>query len=158
MKPPTPLFGLMAEFESAEQILAAARRAREAGYRQMDAYTPYAVDGLAAELGLLRTEVPVILLGAGLVGARVGFFMQFYSMAIDFPFNVGGRPNNSWPVFIPITFEVMVLVAGFAALIGMLLLNGLPRLHHPVFNMQRFERASQDRFFLCIEASDPHFD
>lgn len=158
MKPTTPIYGLMAEFTSAEEILSAARRARAAGYRHMDAYTPYSVDGIAEELGFLRTEVPFIVLIAGLVGAGVGFFMQYFSMAIDYPFNIGGRPDNSWPVFIPITFEVMVLVSGLSALLAMLFLNGLPRLHHPVFNVPSFERASQDRFFLCIEAADPQFD
>jgi hypothetical protein len=158
MKPSTPLYGLMAEFETAQQILDASRRAREAGYSDMDAYTPYPVEGLSAELGLQRTSVPFVVLVGGLVGASVGFFMQFYSMAVDYPLNVGGRPFNSWPVFIPIAFEVMVLVAAFAALLGMLFLNGLPRPHHPVFNVSRFDRASQDRFFLCIEAIDPKFD
>jgi hypothetical protein len=148
----------MAEFETAQQVLAATRRAREAGYSDMDAYTPYAVEGLAAELGLPRTRVPFVVLVAGLVGAGVGFLMQFYTMTVDYPLNVGGRPDNSWPVFMPIAFEVMVLVAAFAALFGMLLLNGLPRPHHPVFNVARFDRASQDRFFLCIEAIDPMFD
>jgi len=151
-------YGLMAEFETAEQILEATRRARAVGYREMDAYTPYPVEGLAAELGLPRTRVPFVVLTAGLVGAAAGFFMQFYSMAVDYPFNVGGRPENSWPVFVPIAFEVMVLVAAFAALFGMLFLNGLPRPHHPVFNVPRFERASQDRFFLCIETVDAKFD
>lgn len=154
----TPFFGLMAEFETAEQVLAATRRAREAGYRDMDAYTPYPVEGLASELGLRRTSVPFVVLMAGLIGAAAGFFMQFWTMAVDYPFNVGGRPNNSWPAFIPITFEVMVLVAGLAALLGMFFLNGLPRPHHPVFNVPRFDRASQDRFFLCIEATDANFD
>jgi hypothetical protein len=154
----TAVFGLMAEFVKADEVLAATRRAREAGYRRMDAYTPYPVEGLAAELGLTRTGIPFVVLLAGLAGATVGFFMQYYTMAVDYPFNVGGRPHNSWPVFIPITFEVMVLVAGFAALLGMLLLNGLPRPHHPVFNVARFTEASQHRFFLCIEATDPMFD
>jgi hypothetical protein len=158
MKPRTPIYGLLAEFETPQQILAATRRAREAGYRAMDAYTPYPVEGLALELESSRTHVPFVVLVAGLVGAASGFLMQYWSMAVDYPFNVGGRPHNSWPVFIPITFEVMVLVASFAALLGMFFLNGLPRPHHPVFNVPRFARASQDRFFLCIEATDPHFD
>lgn len=158
MKPLTPIFGLMAEFETPQAVLQAARRAREAGYEKMDAYTPYSVEGLAAELGLPRTRVPFVVFMGGLVGAGIGFFMEFYSMAVDYPFNVGGRPPNSWPVFVPIAFEVMVLVASFSALLGMLFLNGLPRPHHPVFNVPRFEHASQDRFFLCIEATDPKFD
>lgn len=158
MKPRTPIYGVMAEFETAQAILEATRRARREGFRDMDAYTPYPVEGLATELGLPRTRVPFVVLVAGLVGAAVGFFMQYWSMAVDYPFDIGGRPLNSWPVFIPITFEVMVLVASFAALFGMLFLNGLPRPHHPVFNVPRFARASQDRFFLCIEATDPRFD
>jgi hypothetical protein len=148
----------MAEFETAEEVLRATRQARQAGYRVMDAYTPYPVEGLATELELPRTRVPFVVLVGALVGAAVGFFMQYWSMAVDYPFNAGGRPPNSWPVFIPITFEVMVLVAALAALFGMLFLNGLPRPHHPVFNVPRFARASQDRFFLCIEATDPRFD
>jgi hypothetical protein len=158
MKPRTPIFGVLAEFETPEQILAATRHARQAGYRVMDAYTPYPVEGLATELDLPRTRVPFVVLVAGVVGAAAGFRMQYWSMAVDYPLNVGGRPFNSWPVFIPIAFEVMVLVAAFSALLGMLFLNGLPRPYHPLFNVDRFVRASQDRFFLCIEATDPHFD
>lgn len=158
MKPRTPFYGLMAEFETPQAILEATKKAHQAGYREMDAYTPYPVEGLADELDLPRTSVPFVVFIAGLVGAAVGFFMQWWSMAVDYKFNVGGRPYNSWPVFIPITFEVMVLVASFAALLGMLFLNGLPRPYHPVFNVPRFDHASQDRFFLCIEATDPKFD
>jgi hypothetical protein len=152
------LHGLMAEFITAEQVLAAVRSARQKGYRQMDAYTPYPVEGLAAELGLKRSRIPFVVLMAGLTGAGVGFFMQFYSMAIDYPFNIGGRPLNSWPVFIPITFEIMVLVGSFGAFLGMIFLNGLPHPHHPVFNVPGFARSSQDRFFFCIETTDPQFD
>jgi hypothetical protein len=158
MRPRNPIFGLMAEFETAAQVLDATRRARLAGYREMDAYTPFPVEGLAAELGLPRTRVPFVVLVAGLVGAGSGFFMQWYVSAVDYPINVGGRPLNSWPAYIQVTFEVMVLVASIAALFGMLFLNGLPRPHHPVFNVPRFDRASQDRFFLCIEARDANYD
>jgi len=158
MKPRTPLHGLMAEFETPKEVLKATRQAHRAGYRVMDAYTPYPVKGLASALDLPRTRVPFVLLIAGIVGAGVGFLMQWYTMAVDYPFNVGGRPLNSWPVFLPIAFEVMVLVASLAAILGMLLLNGLPRPHHPVFNVRRFVEASQDRFFLCIEATDPKYD
>lgn len=150
--------GLIAEFETAEAILGATRLAYQAGYRAMEAYTPYAVEGLAKELGLRRNRVSFIVLVGGLVGAGTGFFMQYWAMAVNYRINVGGRPFNSWPVFIPIAFEVMVLVASFSALLGMIFLNGLPLLHHPVFNVPRFARATQDRFFLCIEATDSRFD
>ena len=152
------LHGLMVEFDNADAILAATRRAREAGYRRMDAYTPYPVHGLAEELGLRKTNIPFVVLVGALVGAAAGFGMQYFSMAIDYTFNVGGRPVNSWPVFIPITFELLILVGALAAFFGMLLLNGLPRPNHPVFNVPGFGRSSQDRFFLCVEAGDPQFD
>jgi hypothetical protein len=158
MKPGTPLYGLMVEFITAGEILAATRLARQAGYRNMDAYTPYPVKGLAAELGLPKSRIPVVVLLGGLIGAGTGFLLQYYAMAMNYTFNVGGRPYNSWPAFIPITFELLILVGSLAAFLAMLLFNGLPRLHHPVFNVPQFARSSQDRFFLCIEAIDPHFD
>lgn len=156
--PQTDVYGLLAEFATPQEILAAARRARTAGYRAVEAYTPYSVEGLAEELGMSRTHVSFVVLVAGLVGAAVGFFMQYWSIGVDYPLDVGGRPFNSWPVYIPIAFEVMVLVASFAALFGMMFLNGLPRFYRPIFNVPRFVHASQDRFFLCIEATDPRFD
>jgi Protein of unknown function (DUF3341) len=152
------LFGLMAEFDSVDALFAATRRARLAGYREMDAYTPYAVEGLAEELGEGKTRVPVVVLIGGLVGAGAGLLMQYWSMAVDYPFNAGGRPLNSWPAFIPIAFEMMILVASISAFLSMLFMNDLPRPHHPLFNVPQFARASQDRFFLCIEATDPQFD
>jgi hypothetical protein len=158
MSHPTPIHGLMAEFTTAEAILRAVRAARQAGYQNMDAYTPYPVEGLAEELGMKRNRVPFVVLMGGFIGAGVGYFMQYWAMAVDYPINVGGRPYNSWPVYIPITFELMVLVASFAAILGMFFLNGLPEPYHPVFNVPRFARASQDRFFLCIEATDPRYD
>lgn len=158
MRPPTAIFGLLAEFGTPQDLLKAVRAARRAGYRVMDAHTPYTVRGLSAALGMPRTQVPFIVLAGGLVGAACGYFMQWWTMARDYPLNVGGRPLNSWPVFIPITFEVMILVASLSALFGMLFLNGLPRLNHPLFNVPRFTEASQTGFFLSIEAIDPRFD
>ncbi len=148
----------MAEFATADALFAATRRAWQAGYREMDAYTPYAVEGLAEELGEGKTRVPLVVLIGGLVGAGVGFFMQYWSMAVDYPFNVGGRPLNSWPVFIPDRLRDDDPGRVISAFLGMLFLNGLPRPHHPLFNVPQFARASQDRFFLCIEATDPQFD
>ncbi len=124
----------------------------------VEAYTPYPVEGLASALGHPRNRVPFVTFVCGLVGAGVGFLMMYWSMAVDYPFNVGGRPFNSWPVWIPITFEVMILLASLGAFFGTLFLNGLPRLYHPVFDVPGFERATQDRFFLCIESTDPRFD
>ncbi len=152
------LFGLMAEFDSVDALFAATRHTRLAGYREIDAYTPYAVEGLAEELGEAKTRVPLVVLIGGLVGAGAGFLMQYWSMAVDYQFNSGGRPLNSWPAFIPVAFEMMILVASFSAFFSMLFLNDLPRPHHPLFNVPQFARASQDRFFLCIEATDPQFD
>jgi len=158
MKTEFKIHGLMAQFLTPEAVLAATRKARLAGYRDMDAYTPYTVDGLAAELGMRKSQIPSIVFIGALAGAAAGFFMQYYSMAVNYPFNTGGRPYNSWPAFIPITFELMVLVGSLAAFLSMVLLNELPHPNHPVFNVPEFVRASQDRFFLCIEADDPLFD
>ncbi len=148
----------MAEYETPDGVLKAARNAFQAGYRQMDAYSPYPVEGLAQALGHSQTRIPSVVLVGGFVGAAVGFFMQYYTMGHDYPFNSGGRPYNSWQAFVPVMFEAMVLVASFSAVFGLLFLNGLPLLHHPVMSVEQFARASQDRFFLCIEAADPQFD
>lgn len=152
------VYGLMAEFSNEESLLRAARRAYEAGYRRMDAYSPLPIDGLAAALGFRHTRVPLIVLIGGILGCLGGFALQYWISAVDYPINVGGRPYNSWPSFIPVTFELTILVAAFAALLGMLALNGLPMPYHPVFNVPRFAQATRDRFFLCIEAADPKFD
>jgi hypothetical protein len=152
------LYGLMIECCEPGQVLNATRRAWEAGYRDMDAYTPYPVEGLAIALGMKTSRIPSVVFCGAMAGGAVGFLMQYYSMAIDYPFDVGGRPLNSWPAFVPVAFEALVLVAALSGFVGMLLLNRLPRPYHPVFAAPGFERASQDRFFLCIEATDPLFD
>jgi hypothetical protein len=152
------LYGVMAEFDDAEALLAAARLAHSTGYREMDAYAPMPVEGLAEALGHRSNWVQRLVLTAGICGASGGFGLCWWMTVIAYPHNVAGRPLNSWPAYIPITFEGMVLVACITAVVGMLALNGLPQPYHPVFNVERFVRASRDRFFLCIEASDPQFD
>lgn len=151
------LYGLMAEFETPDQIIDATQQAREAGYRDMDTYSPFPIHELFDAMGKHKTWVPAIVLTGGLTGMTGGFLLQTWTTVFDYPLNIGGRPVFSWPSFIPITFESMVLLAAFSAVFGMLLLNGLPEPYHPVFNAPGFDRASQDRFFLCIEATDPMF-
>jgi hypothetical protein len=148
----------MAEFDNPEALLAATRRAYEEGYRKMDAYTPFPIEELSEALGFHRNRLPLIVLIGGLVGGIGGFALMYWTSVIDYPINVGGRPYNSWPSFIPITFETTILIAALSAALGMLALNGLPMPNHPVFNTPNFALASRDRFFLCIEADDPRFD
>jgi Protein of unknown function (DUF3341) len=152
------LYGLMAEFDTPEALVEATRRAYADGYRKMDAYTPMPVDGLPEALGSTRTWVSTLVFLGGLSGCVGGFFLMYWISCIAYPLNVGGRPLYSWPAYIPPTFECTVLLASLTAVVGMLALNGLPQPYHPVFNVPRFQLASQDRFFLCIEADDPHFN
>jgi hypothetical protein len=152
-----PLYGVLAEFASAEALLEAARQARAAGHRRIEAYSPFPIEGLAEAIGMRRNWVPPIVLGGGLVGGIGGYFMQWYSAVISYPINSGGKPLHSWPEFIPVTFELTILVAALAGVAGMLFLNGLPRLHHPVFNVREFDLASRNRFFLCLRSDEPSF-
>lgn len=148
----------MAEFDNPDDLIAATKRAHAAGYRKMDAYSPFPVEGLADAVHVHRNRLPKLVLMGGFIGGLVGFFFQYYAAVISYPLNVGGRPLNSWPSFVPIAFEVTILVAAFTAVLGMLGLNGLPMPYHPAFNAPRFALASHDRFFLCIEAADAKFD
>ena len=157
MKKP-PIYGLMAEFPDPNTLVAAARKTREAGYRKMDAFSPFPIEELSDALGHHHDPLPLLVLIGGIVGGASGFLFQYWASAIDYPINVGGRPLLSWPSFIPVTFEMTILVAAFVAVLGMLGLNGLPMPYHPVFNVERFVNASRNRFFLCIESTDPLFD
>jgi hypothetical protein len=154
----TPTYGLMAEFETPTDVVAAARRVHEEGYRRIDAFSPYPIEELSEAIGVHTTKMPLIVLIGGIVGLIAGYLMQYYTHVIDYPLNVGGKPFHSWPQFIPITFETTVLGAALAAVFGMLALNGLPEPYHPVFNTPNFALASRDRFFLLVEARDPKFD
>jgi len=148
----------MGEFSTPEDLLAATKKAREAGYKHVEAYTPFPVEGLSEAVGFRWTAVPLITLMGGVGGGLTGFGLQYWVAAITYPLNIGGRPFNSWPAFIPVTFELTVLGAATFAVFGMLALNKLPQPYHPVFNVERFGQASTDKFFLCIEARDPKFD
>jgi hypothetical protein len=152
------LYGLMAEFDSPTALVEAAHAAHAQGYRRMDAYSPIPIEELHEALGFHHTKLPMIVLIGGLVGGLGGYGLQYWSSVMAYPMNVGGRPFNSWPQFIPVTFETTILGAALAAVLGMLALNGLPMPYHPVFNAPRFALASRNRFFLCIEARDPTFD
>ncbi len=159
MKPGSHLHGLLAAFEDETALLEAAARAHASGYRNMDAYSPFPVEGLTDALGRKPRAVPFLFLAGGVIGCLGGYFLQWYSMGVDYPLNIGGKPLNSWPMFIPITFELTVLCSALAGFFGIMLLNRFPQPYHPVFNVAEFrEHASRDRFFLCIEASDPRFD
>jgi hypothetical protein len=153
-----PLYGLMAEFETAGELVAAARRTREAGFRKFDAYTPFPIHELDDAMDLHDNRVSLFTLIGGLIGCVGGFGLASWVEGVALPLNIGGRPLISAPMFIPITFECTVLIGGLTAAISMILLNGLPSPYHPVFNVERFANASRSKFFLCIESDDPKFD
>jgi hypothetical protein len=154
----TDLHGVMAEFGDPGTLVAAARRAYDAGYRRMDGYSPFPVEGLHEALGHHHTRLPLLVLFGGVIGGVGGYALQLWVSVVAYPLNVGGRPFHSWPAFVPVTFECAILAAALTAVLGMLALNRLPMPHHPVLAVPRFSLASRDRFFLCIGADDPSLD
>lgn len=152
-----PLYGVMAEFDSPSELVAAAHHTYAAGYRRINGYSPFPIEELSEAIGFTRTSLPLIVLLGGIAGGIAGYLMQYWMEVINYPLNVGGKPYNSWPAFVPITFECTVLCASFAAVLGMLALNKLPQPYHPVFNAPNFALATRDRFFLVIEANDQKF-
>jgi len=152
------IYGLMAEFEDANSLVAAARKAYEEGYRKMDAYSPFPIEALSEAIGFHKDHLSLLVLLGGIFGCFGGYALCYWVSVIEYPIIVGGKPFHSWPSFIPVTFETTVLIAALTAVLGMLALNGLPEPYHPVFNVKRFALASRDRFFLCIESSDPKFE
>ena len=152
------LWGLMAELDSPQALIEAARRAREAGYRRVEAYTPYPIEEVSEALGLHRSKLPLIVLVGGILGALGGYLLQYWVNVWEYPLNLGGRPYHSWPAFIVPTFETTILCAALSAVLGMFFLNGLPQPYHPVFNVPGFALASRDKFFIVIESVDPRFD
>ena len=152
------IHGVMAEFDTADKLVAATEKAADAGYSRMDGYSPYPVGEVADALGFPRSEIGAIMFIGGMCGATLGFLLQYYLNAALYPLNVGGKPYFSWPQFIPIAWEVLVLTACMSGLFGLVSLCGFPQPYHPVFNVPQFARATRDRFFLCIESVDPEFE
>jgi hypothetical protein len=153
----TPIYGMMAEFDSATYLVEAAHRTHEAGYRRIDAYSPFPVEGLAEAIGFHKNSVPLVVLIGGLLGGLSGYALQYWISVISYPVNIGGKPYHSWPAFIVVTFEMTILFGGIFAVFGMLALNGLPMPYHPVFNVPRFALATKDRFFLIVFSTDPKY-
>ena len=152
------LYGLMAEFETPTDLLNACKSAYAEGYRDMDAYSPFPIEEASEAIGFHKSAVPLVTLVGGLLGGLSGFALQYWIIVIAYPLNIGGKPYNSWPAFIVPTFEMTILFAGIIGMLGMFALNGLPQPYHPVFNVDRFSKVTRNRFFLCVEASDPKFD
>lgn len=150
-------FGLLAEFATPDELVAASARVYGEGFRHFEAYSPMPVEGLPEAVGFPRSRLPLLVLIGGIVGCITGYALQYFLTVVAYPLNIGGRPLNSWPSFVPVIFELTVLFAALTAVLGMLAMNGLPRPHHPLFGIPRFDRATQDRFFLCIRCTDPLF-
>ena len=155
---PPATYGLLAEFDDPTALVAAARRAHEAGYRRLDTFSPFPIEEAWEAIGHHDRRLSVIVLAGGIAGLLTGIGLQEWVHQLAYPINIAGKPLNSWPQFVPVTFELTILFASIAAVLGMIVLNGLPQPYHPVFNVEEFARASRDKFFLCIEASDPKFN
>ncbi len=151
-------WGLLAEFATADELVSAARQVRAAGFLRAEAYSPFPVEGLAEALGSTPDRVPLWTFLGALVGGIAGYLLQWYTAVIDYPVNIGGRPLHSWPMFVPVAFELAVLGGAFAAVISMFAANGLPRLRHPLFAVAEFDLATRNRFYLCLRADDPAFE
>ena len=151
-------YAMVAEFDTPERLMDAAENARLAGYKKMDAYSPFPIHGLSDAIGFKSVAVPYIVFIGGICGTFAGYTLEWYTSVIDYPLNVGGKPFNSIPAFIPVAYEATILFAAISAVFGMFALNKLPQPYHSIFNTPGFERASQDRFFLAIESVDPRYD
>jgi hypothetical protein len=156
--PDSPVYGLMAEFDSAQALLDAAHKTHEAGYQKMDAYSPFPIEGLAEAIGFHKNRVALVVLIGALTGGISAFALQYWVAVITYPTNIGGRPYLSWPSFIIVTFELTILFGGISSAVGMIALNGLPMPYHPVFNVAEFAKASENKFFLVVESADPKYD
>jgi hypothetical protein len=152
------LYGLMAEFETPTELVNACKAAYAEGYREMDAYSPFPIEEASEAIGFHKSAVPLVVLLGGILGGTSGFALQYCINVIAYPLNIGGKPYDSWPAFIVPTFEMTILFAGLCGMFGMFALNGLPQPYHPVFNVDKFSAVTRDKFFLCVEATDPKFD
>src|SRR6202142_3980735 len=153
-----PIYGIMAEFDSAQALIDAAKHTYEAGYQKIDAHSPFPIEGLAEAIGFEHDEVPLVVLIGGIIGGLTGYLMQYWISVVSYPVNVGGRPYHSWPSFIIVTFEMTILFGAISAVFGMLALNGLPMPYHQVFHVRSFAFATKERFFLIVFSSDPKYD
>lgn len=154
----TGYYGIVAEFETPDEVIAATRKVKESGYTKFDAFSPYPVEELSELVVKRHTRLPWLIFLGGIIGCIGGYMLQYWTQAIDYPINIGGRPHNSWVSFLPVTFECTILVAATTAVVGMFFLNGLPHPYHPIFNVPRFDLASRNRFFVLIESADPKFN
>jgi hypothetical protein len=152
------LYGLMAEYDSVPALISASEKAYAQGYRRLDSYTPFPLEPAAEAIGFHKNYIALVVLIGGLLGGIGGYSLEYWVSVLAYPINVGGKPWHSWPAFIPVTFECTILGAALSAVVGMIVMNGLPMPYHPVFNSPNFSAASKDKFFLCIEAADPQFD